>query len=153
MGRSNRLAKLFLVFMKNSFFPVITLSMLLGATLMALFSFKATAPVAAPQQYQYMQFSTVESIVPGGLGRSRIIYTDEKGSAVEKEIKNFYSMTGINFSNIANNDKVIIERLNQFIGEGWELAEITTGVQSPSAGETGGGSGIFITRYLLRKPL
>lgn len=139
--------------MKNQSSVIIVLSMLLGASLMALVSFKTVAPTAPQQSYQYKQFSTIESILPGGLGRSRIVYTNDSGSTIEKEIKNFYSMTGINFSNIANNDKIIVERLNEYIGEGWELVHVTTGVQSPSTGDAGGGNGIFITRYLLRKPL
>jgi hypothetical protein len=102
--------------------------------------------------FQYRQFSTVESIIPGGLGRSRVIQTSENGSEVEKELKNFYSMVGINFGNIAKNDASIVDRINEWSSEGWELYSVTTGVQSPSATDAGGTTGgIFITRYLFRK--
>jgi hypothetical protein len=71
---------------------------------------------------------------------------------VEKELKNFYSMVGINFGNIANNDRAIVERINEWSAQGWELFSVTTGVQSPSVTDNGGGTGgIFITRYLFRK--
>ena len=57
-------------------------------------------------------------------------------------------MVGINFKNIASNDRLIVDQINEFTSDGWELHTVTTGVQS---GEKGGG--IFITRYLFRKPL
>ncbi|MFM1931529.1 MAG: hypothetical protein RL226_832 [Bacteroidota bacterium] len=101
-----------------------------------------------PLMYEYKQISAVESIIPGGLGRSRLLTTDLNGTLVEKELKNFYSMVGINFGNISNNDAVIIERVNQYIAEGWELVHINSGVQSPSADN---GQGIFITRYVFRR--
>ena len=112
------------------------------------FAFKPAAP--ASTAYIFKQFSTVESIVPGGLGRSRLITTDDSGTTVEKELKNFYSLAGINFSNITNNDAVIVERINLMSKEGWELVSVTTGVQSPNGNNSGG---IFITRYLFKKPV
>ena len=127
-------------------------SMLLGATLpLALvlgYSFRPT-PVATP--YTYRQFSTIESVVPGGLGRSRVIISDQGDQEVGKDLLNFYSMVGINFKNIANNDRIIVETINQYVTEGWELHTVTTGVNSAAEGK--GGSGIFITRYLFRKPV
>jgi len=122
---------------------------LLAVGCIALFGFRheQSGPV-----YQYRQFSTVESIIPGGLGRSRVIETNDSGSEVEKELKNFYSLVGINFSNITQNDRVIVERINAWTNEGWELHSVTTGVQSPSVSDNGNSTGgIFITRYLFRK--
>lgn len=101
------------------------------------------------QRYEYKQISAVESVIPGGLGRSRLLTTTENGTAIEKDLKNFYSMVGINFGNISNNDQVIIDRVNEYINEGWELVHITSGVQSPT---DGGKTGIFITRYIFRRP-
>ncbi len=98
--------------------------------------------------YEFKQFSTVESLVKGGLGRSRMLTTDEKGVTVEKDLMNFFSLVGINFSNISNNDKLIVDRINQYSVEGWELYQVTTGVQSSSQESIG----LFITRYLFKKP-
>jgi len=130
---------------KNNF--TFALVFIAGIAIASLFSFRA-----APEQtaYQYMQISTIESIVPGGLGRSRILSTDQSGTMIEKDLKNFYSMAGINFGNVANNDKVIVERLNESAASGWEIYSVSTGVQSPSENQ---GGGIFITRYLFRKAL
>ncbi len=99
--------------------------------------------------YEYRQFSTVESVVQGGMGRSRMVSTDSKGTMVEKDLLNFYSMVGINFGNVVNNDKIIVDKINEYTSDGWELYTITAGVHSPSEGK--GGTGIFLTRYLFRK--
>jgi len=120
------------------------LASVLTLTVISLFSFKAPQPEATP--YKYMQISTVESIIPGGLGRSRILSTDQSGTLIEKELKNFYSFVGINFSNIANNDDLIVTRINEISNEGWELYNTSTGVSNEKSG-----GGIFITRYLFRK--
>ena len=128
-----------------------TRSLLLGAafsiTLFLGYSFRPT-PAAEP--FVYRQFSTIESVVPGGLGRSRVIISDQGDQEVGKDLLNFYSMTGINFKNIANNDRIIVETINDYVSQGWELHTVTTGVNSPA--ESKGGTGIFITRYLFRKP-
>ncbi|MFM9836664.1 MAG: hypothetical protein ACKVOQ_00290 [Cyclobacteriaceae bacterium] len=132
--------------MKNSIkFSAIAAFVLLSLGIMSLFSFRAQQSTV---NYKYMQISTVESIIPGGLGRSRILSTDQSGTVVEKELKNFYSFVGINFSNIANNDDLIVSRLNEFSAEGWELFSTNTGVSNEKAG-----GGIFITRYVFRKPM
>ena len=73
------------------------------AVVVIAFAFKPSAD-NPKTVYEYKQFSTIESVVPGGLSRSRILTTDDDGQYLEKDLKNFYSMTGINFGNIANND-------------------------------------------------
>lgn len=96
---------------------------------------------------KYMQFTTVESVVPGGLGRSRIITTDETGSKIEEiELKNFYSLVGVNFGNIRNNDEIITKQITDLAAKGWKLEHITTGVES-GIDKTG----LYVTRYLFSK--
>ena len=122
-------------------------SLIVGAALTAgLVVFYGFRTPSAPQAYTWRQFSTIESVVPGGMGRSRIIISDEGDQEIGKDLQNFYSMVGINFKNIANNDRLIVDNINQWTNEGWELTNVTTGVQS------GEKNGIFITRYLFRKP-
>jgi hypothetical protein len=130
--------------MKKEIKYLITGILFSGAVL-SLFSFRSTTAVA---EYKYRQFSTVESIIPGGIGRSRIVSTDETGTTIEKDLLNFYSLAGINFGNISNNDRLIVDKINEYTKDGWELFEVTTGVQSPSEKTTGG---IYLTRYLFRK--
>jgi hypothetical protein len=127
-------------------------SLLLGASFaLTLFLGYSFRPQPQAERYTYRQFSTIESVVPGGVGRSRVIISDQGDQEVGKDLLNFYSMVGINFKNIANNDRLIVETINTYVSEGWELHTVTTGVNSASEGK--GGTGIFITRYLLRKPL
>jgi hypothetical protein len=133
---------------------ILTISVSLISTFCALgvFSFKSPAPDNNNSRpvYMYKQITTVESVVPGGLGRSRILSTDDNGQMMEKELKNFYSMVGINFDNIANNDRVIVDRLNDYSDQGWELVNVTTGSNQQSSGGSSSG-GLFITRYVFRK--
>lgn len=132
---------------------------------------------AQEPQKEFKVVTIVESIVPGGLGRSRIVDTqseadmesattertdgtDSKQNKVKrKDIKvdnlsetkllNFYSLTGINFQNIASNDAMITAKMNDLAGEGWVLAFVTSGVES-NAGKQDG-EGIFITRLVFSR--
>lgn len=120
---------------------------------MGVYSFKpAETTSSSPQTliYEYKQFSTIESVIPGGLGRSRILTTDDGGQLIEKDLKNFYSMVGINFGNIANNDRAIVDRINQYSNDGWELLQVSTGSHAQSSDGNSSG-GLFITRYLFRR--
>jgi hypothetical protein len=133
--------------MKNNF-SYLALGAFFTLGVMAILAFKPSEKQSTV--YEYKQFSTVESIIAGGLGRSRILTTDQSGTLVEKDLMNFYSLVGINFGNITNNDKLIVDKINDFVAEGWELTEVTAGSStSQSNGSTS--SGIFITRYLFRK--
>lgn len=126
----------------------ILLSSLLTLIIVSLFAFKSAEDT--PKKVIYMQVSTIESIIPGGLGRSKMIITLPDGKQNDAGMENFYSIAGINFGNVQNNEKVIINKINQITSEGWELHQVTSGVQSPSDGNA---QGIFITRYLFKKEM
>ena len=126
---------------------------------------------------QYQVVTIIESIVPGGVGRSRMIENsspvdynqftttrsdgkDSKQGDVDrgdlkissfKETKmlNFFSMVGINFQNIASNDALIMSKLNEMDAQGYELAFVASGVESDAGKEDG--QGLFITRLYFRK--
>lgn len=126
---------------------------------------------------QYQVVTIVESIVPGGVGRSRMIEntppidhntfttsrTDGKDSKQgdidrgdlkvssfkETKMLNFFSMVGINFQNIASNDAIIASKLNEMAAQGFDLAFVTSGVESDAGKDDG--SGIFITRLYFKK--
>ncbi|MCF6182634.1 hypothetical protein [Lutibacter sp.] len=128
------------------------------------------------QSYEYKVITSIESIVPNGLGRSRIIsvndlrdyqnYTstqteENKGRNKSKrgnmrvkgfdetKLLNFYNLGGIRFQNIATNDALITSKINTMVSEGWDLAFVTSAVES-DAGK-GDGHGIFITRYIFKR--
>lgn len=126
---------------------------LAALVVMGVYSFKPAETISSSPQtliYEYKQFSTIESVIPGGIGRSRILTTDDGGQLIEKDLKNFYSMVGINFGNIANNDRAIVDRINQYSNDGWELLQVSTGSHAQhSDGNSSGG--LFITRYLFRR--
>ncbi len=140
-----------------------------------LLIFLMTGSLALEAQ-EFKVITSVESIVPNGLGRSRIINAQEdkdymeftteqteedntrnKSSRGEIRVKNFeetkllnfFNLGGIRFQNIAANDAVITSMINTMVSEGWELAFVTSAVESD--GGKGDGQGIFITRYIFKR--
>lgn len=112
------------------------------ALVASIFAFNTPAP-----NYEHLTFTTIESIVPGGTGRSRLLIDGGNGNMDEQKIKNLYSIVGIKMANIFDNDQSVSEKLNDLSEEGWELSFVSTGVQSPSDN----GGGIYCTRYILRR--
>jgi hypothetical protein len=131
------------------------------------------------QTYEYKIITSVESIIPSGLGRSRIIDTNEKRNHEnftsertdgknkkdtrnkskrsdvrvknfeETKLLNFFNIAGIRFQNIAANDAVITSKINALAEAGWELTFSNSAVES-YAGK-GDKNGIFITRYIFKR--
>lgn len=97
---------------------------------------------------QFMQINTVESVVAGGFGRSKMIVTSPDGSQKEFDLDNLFSLTGINFKNIKGNEDKIVKILKSYTDEGWKLDHVTSLTLSQN---DNGAGGIFMTRYLLSK--
>jgi hypothetical protein len=137
-----------------------------------LFIFQSTNA----QVYEFQIVTVVESIVPNGIGRSRMITSDEardfneysssrseeddkrnKSSREDIRLKNFeetkllnfFNIAGIRFQNIAANDAVVTSKINEMSKKGWELTFVNSGVES-FAGK-GDGNGIYVTRYLFKR--
>jgi hypothetical protein len=131
---------------------------------------------SAAQVYEYKIITSIESIVPNGLGRSRMISANETRDYKEftitrsedenernksdrgiirvkdfdeTKLLNFFNMGGIRFQNIAANDAVVNSKLNTMAEEGWELTFVTSAVESDAGKEDG--QGIFITRYIFKR--
>lgn len=147
----------------------LVLSMLMVSLSMATFA----------QKYEYKIVTVIESIVPMGIGRSRIIENTQgvNASALttertngktskqrnvsradakieefkETNLLNFYSGVGINFQNIASNDAIITSKIMEIVEDGWELSFALSGVES-DAGEKDG-KGIYITRFIFKRAL
>lgn len=129
-------------------------------------------------QWEVKVITSVESIVPSGLGRSRIISSNverdyeqftsaqseddnTRNKSKRKDIRvkdfeetkllNFYNLGGIRFQNIAANDALISSKLTAMLAEGWDLAFVASAVESDAGNEDG--QGIFITRYVFKRRL
>ena len=127
---------------------VIALSTILVVmSLMMVYAFQTPQDNSKTQTVWY-QVTVVESVVPGGLGRSRMISLDENGKMEETKLENFFSMAGINFGNIRENDQQITNKITELTNDGWHLYQVTSGVYS---GNNNNNNGIFITRYLFSK--
>ncbi len=128
------------------------------------------------QTYEYQIVTVVESIIPNGLGRSRMISTNaerdykeftstrteedndrnksDRGDIRVKDfdetkLLNFFNLGGIRFQNIAANDAVVTSKINDMAAQGWELAFVNSGVES-YAGK-GDDNGIYVTRYIFKR--
>ena len=99
---------------------------------------------------KFMQINTVESVVTGGMGRSKMIITNPDGSQQEAELENLFSVAGINFKNIKENEDKLVKTLKSYTDDGWKLEHVTS--LTLSQNDSGSG-GIFMTRYLLAKPV
>ena len=127
-------------------------------------------------QYEFTSFTVVESIIPNGLGRSRIIHATEERdyreftsirtdadqkrnksdrseirvkNFEETKILNFFNAVGIRFQNIAANDAVVNSKVNAMLNEGWELVNTNAAVES--VGDKTDTEGIFITRFYFKR--
>ena len=163
--------------MKNIKNIVIGISAIIGFTaILTGFTNEETSTV---QQYEFEIVTVVESVVPKGLGRSRMLakteIVDYKPSTTvrmedgekdkskndkrkdirtkafeETKLLNFYNLGGIRFNNIATNDAMVKSKLNQMTAEGWELTFVTGGVESSGDKDP---NGIYLSRYIFKKPL
>ena len=128
------------------------------------------------QSVEFKIVTSVESIVPNGLGRSRLLSSNDvkdykdytstqteedntrnKSNRKEMRVKgfdetkmlNYFNVGGIRFQNIATNDAIITSKINTMVAEGWELAFVVSGVESE--GGKGDGQGIYITRFIFKR--
>jgi hypothetical protein len=150
----------------------ITLGIAIVAIALVTFSFTSSKPAT----YEFTSFTVVESIVPNGIGRSRIINAletrdykafttvrteedNERNKSDRDEIRvknfeetkilNFYNIGGIRFQNIAANDAVVNSKVNDMLSQGWEIVNITAGVESDAGKEDN--EGIYITRFYFKR--
>ncbi len=128
------------------------------------------------QVYEYKIVTVVESIIPNGLGRSRMISANDTRNYKEftttqteddndrnksdrsdirvkgydeTKLLNFYNLGGIRFQNIAANDAVVNSKINTMAEEGWDLAFVSSAVESDAGRDDS--QGIFITRYIFKR--
>lgn len=97
---------------------------------------------------QFMQVTSVESVLASGLGRSKLIITNADGTQTDSDLENLFSMVGVNFKNIKKNEDKVIKTLKSYTDNGWKIDHITS--LTLSQNDTGAG-GIFMPRYLLSK--
>lgn len=116
-------------------------------TLTIILSSLFTETFAQQKLMQYMQITTIESVVGGGIGRSKMLISNADGTQEERDLENLFSIAGINFKNIKSNENDILNTLKSFTSKGWKLMSTVPLTLSPNQG----GSGIFMTRYLLVK--
>ncbi len=145
-------------------------------TLLTLSVAHMSGQETSKQAFEIKVITSVESIIPSGLGRSRLISSNDerdykqftssrteenntRNKSKRKDIRlknfeetkllNFYNLGGIRFQNIAANDALISSKLTEMLSEGWDLMFITSAVESDAGKDDD--NGIFITRYILKR--
>lgn len=150
----------------------------IAVVVVSIISFSFTRKEKTYAKVEYKVVTSVESIVPSGLGRSRLIssnvtrdydeFTSERSkdrkedgrnkskrsdirvkNFEETKLLNFYNIGGIRFQNIVANDAVITSKLISMAEDGWELAFVTSSSESDAG--TNDGQGIFVTRYIFKR--
>lgn len=136
----------------------------------------ATTAVNVVETYEFQTITVIESIVPNGLGRSRMLSvngerdykeftstqteddnTRNKSKRKKVRVKdfdetkllNFFNIGGIRFQNIAANDALVTSKLNDMSLNGWSLEFVTSGTES--YGGEGDSNGIYVTRYIFKR--
>jgi hypothetical protein len=151
----------------------------IAVCLMGFISFSFITSNNPATGFEYQVVTSVESIVPNGLGRSRLIsssvqrdfneFTSERSSDKDEDSRNkskrgdirvkdfeetkllnFYNIGGIRFQNIVANDAIITSKIMAMAEEGWELEFVSSSSES-DAGK-GDGQGIFVTRFIFKRP-
>ncbi|TKG94320.1 hypothetical protein EYV94_13645 [Puteibacter caeruleilacunae] len=145
-------------------------------TILIVLAFSTFSNAQDKPVYEVKIITSIESIVPSGAGRSRLLSTDkeldyrkyttkqtaasgDRNKSDRKEIRikeydetkmlNFFNVGGIRFQNIASNDALLMSKINQMLADGWDLAFVNTGVES--YGGSDDSNGIYITRYLFKR--
>ena len=89
---------------------------------------------------KYVHINILESVLTAGTGRSRCIITFPDGKSEEFELDNYYSMVGVNFGNVKENDKKVTLRINLLAEQGYQIIS-----------QSSGGQGIFSTKIIMEK--
>lgn len=157
---------------KNYAITSVAVLMLLSGVFM---SFKAATSEDSIKT-EFTSFTVIESIIPSGLGRSRIIDAieerdykefakimseDDNGrnksdrgdirvkNYEETKLLNLYNMGGIRMQNIAANDAVVKSKVNTMLSEGWKIISINSAVEAFAGKDDT--DGIFLTRYYFQR--
>ncbi|WP_346861349.1 hypothetical protein [uncultured Draconibacterium sp.] len=127
------------------------------ASLFLLFLSLSIYTNAQLPNYDIEIVTCVESLVPNGLGRSRMFSTTvdvnyldftskqtadkkDRNKSDRKDIRlkdyeetkllNLYNEGGIRFQNVASNDALVTSKINDMLSQGWELFFVESGVES-----------------------
>ena len=123
--------------MKNS--VSLLAGILVGASLTLVVAFKGKSEQQESTP-KYVHINVLESVITGGAGRSKCIITFSDGNSEEFDLENYYSLVGVNFGNIKDNDKKITLRLNMLAKEGYQIVS-----------QSSGGGGIYSTKIVMMK--
>jgi hypothetical protein len=99
------------------------------------------------QKKQIMVITAIEyaEFLSGGASTMFITFPD--GNQQQIELKGLFSLAGfVSEKNFKRNDKVIVDKVNEYLKQDWELEAVTSAIRDGERGQS-----IFFTRYVLSK--
>jgi len=103
---------------------------------------------AQAQSKQVMIITTIEYSEFLSGGNSRMFITFPDGNQQEVEMRGLFAISGfINEKNIKRNDKIVVDKINEYLNQGWELAHVSSAIRDGQQAQ----QGIIFTRYILSK--
>ena len=73
--------------------------------------------------FSYQNVTTIESVVAGGFGRSKVIFTPAFKGLAEAPLENLFSLTGLNLGNLTKNEETINRLMQTMNDEGFVLVQ------------------------------
>jgi len=103
---------------------------------------------AQAQSKQVMIITTIEYSEFLSGGNSRMFITFPDGNQQEVEMRGLFAISGfINEKNIKRNDKIVVDKINEYLNQGWELEHVSSAIRDGQQAQ----QGIIFTRYILSK--
>jgi hypothetical protein len=157
---------------------ILTLFLIVTCVLITLSFVSKNDQNNTQQLFEYKTVTVIESIVPSGIGRSRMLsyeenkdyknYTSNRTNEnnernksdrskirvknfEETKLLNFFNIAGIRFQNIVANDAIVDSKINEMASQGWTLTFVNSGVESYAGKDDQ--NGIYITRYIFKRAI
>ncbi len=103
---------------------------------------------AQAQSKQVMIITTIEYSEFLSGGNSRMFITSPDGNQQEVEMRGLFAIAGfINEKNIKRNDKTVVDKINEYLNQGWQLEHVSSAIRNGQEAQ----QSIIFTRYILSK--
>ncbi|WP_448518505.1 hypothetical protein [Rhodoflexus sp.] len=103
---------------------------------------------AQAQNKQVMIITTIEYSDFLSGANSKMFITFPEGNQQEVEMRGLFSFGGfISEKNIKRNDKTVVDKINEYLSQGWQLEHVSSAIRNGQQAQ----EGIIFTRYILSK--
>jgi hypothetical protein len=95
-----------------------------------------------------MTITVSEDLRGIGSNRSFLLVTEADGRQSRQDLERMTNISGLNFRDkaVENNEKMLVETLNQYLLDGWSIHTVSTNLLTSE-----GSTYLIVTRYVLEK--